>query len=155
MAQASAPLWRRRLTAEDLNRGMADTLSGLLGMRVTAVEPDRLLGEMPVDSRHVQPWRILHGGASVALAETLGSLACYMALPEGRRPVGLEINANHLSAVPEGGVVTAECRPLHVGRSTQVWQTEIRRADGRLVCVSRITCAVLDDPSTPAASDSA
>lgn len=138
-------LWKRRVTAEELNARMADTLSGLLGMRVTAVEQDRLLGEMPVDARHVQPWRILHGGASVALAETLGSLACFLATPEGKRPVGLEINANHLAAVPEGGHLAAECRPLHVGRSTQVWQIELRRGDGRLACVSRITCSVLDE----------
>jgi 1,4-dihydroxy-2-naphthoyl-CoA hydrolase len=93
----------------------------------------------------VQPWRVLHGGVSVAVSETLGSVGAYMAVPEGFHVVGIEINANHLASVPEGQEVTAECRPLHTGRSTQVWQTEIRRADGRLACVSRITCAVLPD----------
>ena len=70
-------------------------------------------------------------------------MAAYLASPEGFRAVGIEINANHLAAVPEGDVVTAECRPFHTGRSTQVWQTEIRRSDGRLACVSRLTCAVV------------
>ncbi len=77
------------------------------------------------------------------LSETLGSLASAMAAPEGTRVVGVEINANHLAAVPAGQTVSALCRPLHVGRRTQVWQTEIRRADGRLACVSRLTTMVL------------
>jgi 1,4-dihydroxy-2-naphthoyl-CoA hydrolase len=86
----------------------------------------------------------LHGGASVVLAETLGSLATTLTLPEGQQAVGLEVNANHVSAVPEGESVTALCRPLHLGRRTQVWQTEIHRANGKLACVSRLTTAVLD-----------
>ncbi len=98
---------------------------------------------MPVDERHLQPYGILHGGAHAVLSETLGSLASAMAAPEGTRVVGVEINANHLAAVPAGQTVSALCRPLHVGRRTQVWQTEIRRADGRLACVSRLTTMVL------------
>jgi 1,4-dihydroxy-2-naphthoyl-CoA hydrolase len=80
----------------------------------------------------------------VVLAETLGSLATILTLPEGQRAVGIEINANHLAPVLPGQTVTAECRPFHTGRRTQVWQTEIRRADGKLACVSRLTCAVLE-----------
>jgi 1,4-dihydroxy-2-naphthoyl-CoA hydrolase len=138
-------IWRKPATPEILRARMENTAISLLGIRVTEVGPDFLRATMPVDHRHVQPWRVLHGGVSLVLAETLGSSACYLTLPEGQRCVGIEINANHIAAVPEGEVVTAECRPLHTGRSTQVWQTEIRRADGKLACVSRLTCAVLSD----------
>jgi len=85
----------------------------------------------------------MRGRCSGAI-DTLGSIASTLTLPEGKRAVGLEVNANHVAAVPKGEVVTAICRPLHIGRSTQVWQTEIRRADGRLACVSRLTTAVVD-----------
>jgi 1,4-dihydroxy-2-naphthoyl-CoA hydrolase len=142
-------LWKRHGTAEEMTARMQGCLPGLLGIRVTALRPDALCAEMPVDSRHAQPWGLLHGGCSVVLAETLGTAACVMALPEGFRAVGIEVNANHVAGVPIGQTVTAECRPLHVGRSTQVWQTEIRRADGRLACVSRLTCQVLG-PEAPA-----
>jgi 1,4-dihydroxy-2-naphthoyl-CoA hydrolase len=87
---------------------------------------------------------LLHGGVSVVLAETLGTIGCVLTLPEGLHAVGLEVNANHVAGVPVGARVTAVCRPLHTGRRTQVWQTEIRREDGRLACVSRLTCAVIE-----------
>ncbi|BDG73932.1 hotdog fold thioesterase [Roseomonas fluvialis] len=122
----------------------AGSLPGLFGIRILEVGEDFLRAEMPVDDRHVQPFGILHGGASVVLAETLGSIASTLTLPEGRRAVGLEVNANHLAAVTKGDVVTATCRPLHLGRTTQVWQTEIRRGDGKLACVSRLTTAVVE-----------
>lgn len=137
------PIWRKPADAAAINARSADTAVGHLGIVVTEVGPDFLRAEMPVDSRHVQPFRILHGGVSVTLSETLGSLACYMTLPEGQRAVGIEVNANHLAPVPEGERVVAECRPIHRGRTLHVWQTEIRRADGRLACVSRLTCSVL------------
>lgn len=120
------------------------SLPGLFGIRILEVGPDFIRAEMPVDERHAQPFGILHGGASVVLAETLGSMASMLTLPEDRMAVGLEVNANHVASVPKGETVTAICRPLHVGRSTQVWQTEIRRADGKLACVSRLTTAVVD-----------
>jgi 1,4-dihydroxy-2-naphthoyl-CoA hydrolase len=137
--------WKKTATPESLMARLTDTAVAHLGIRITEVGPDFLRGAMPVDHRHVQPWRVLHGGISVALSETLGSIAAFLSVPEGFHCVGIEINANHIASVPEGQEVTAECRPLHTGRSTQVWQTEIRRADGRLACVSRITCAVLPD----------
>ena len=137
-------IWKRDATPAALEARLADCLPGLLGIRILEVGADHLRAPMPVDGRHVQPWRILHGGASVVLAETLGSMACLLTLPEGKRAVGLEINANHLAAVPEGQEVIAQCRPVHLGRSTQVWSIEIRRADGKLCCISRLTCAVLD-----------
>ena len=106
--------------------------------------PDFLRARMPVDERTRQPLGILHGGASVTLAETLGSLAGIMCVEEGWTAVGLEINANHVRAVREGWV-TGECRPVHVGRSTQVWQIEIRDDAQRLVCASRMTLSIVQD----------
>ena len=137
-------MWTRDWTADDINARMADSMSGFLGIRITAVEPGALRAEMPVDGRHAQPFGLLHGGASVVLSETLGSLACLMTLPDGFRCVGIEVNANHIAGVKRGSVVTALCKPFHTGRRTQVWQTEIFREDGKLACVSRLTCAVVE-----------
>ena len=104
---------------------------------------DWLRGTMAVDARTVQPYGILHGGASVALAETLGSVAGNLCVDiEKEMVVGLEINANHVRAM-RGGVVTGTARALHVGRSTQLWEIRIENDDGKLVCVSRLTLAVV------------
>lgn len=138
------PIWRRPATPDIIQSRLADSLPGAFGIRILEIGPDFLRAEMPVDRRHVQPYGILHGGASVVLAETLGSIATILTLPEGQHAVGLEVNANHLSAVPEGETVTALCRPLHLGRRTQVWQTDIERPNGKLACVSRLTTMVLD-----------
>ena len=138
------PIWQRPATPEAIEARLGDSLPGAFGIRILEVGRDFLRAEMPVDRRHVQPYGILHGGASVVLAETLGSIATTLTLPEGQYAVGLEVNANHVSAVPEGEIVTALCRPLHLGRRTQVWQTEIHRPNGKLACVSRLTTAVLD-----------
>ena len=137
-------IWKRAAEPAAMEARFAASLPGAFGIRILEIGPDFLRAEMPVDNRHVQPFGILHGGASVVLAETLGSIASTLTLPEGRRAVGLEVNANHVAAVPQGDVVTAVCRPLHLGRTTQVWQTEIRRSDGRLACVSRLTTAVVE-----------
>jgi 1,4-dihydroxy-2-naphthoyl-CoA hydrolase len=137
-------IWQRPAVAAEMEARFAGSLPGLFGIRIIEVGEDFLAAAMPVDERHVQPFGILHGGASVVLAETLGSIASTLTLPEGKRAVGLEVNANHVAAVPRGEEVRAVCRPLHLGRTTQVWQTEIRRADGRLACVSRLTTAVVD-----------
>jgi 1,4-dihydroxy-2-naphthoyl-CoA hydrolase len=137
-------IWRIPVEPAQIEARMAGSLPGHFGIRILEVGDDFLRAEMHVDDRHVQPFGILHGGASVVLAETLGSIASTLTLPEGKRAVGLEVNANHIAPVPKGEVVTATCRPLYVGRTTQVWQTEIRRADGRLACVSRLTTAVVD-----------
>jgi 1,4-dihydroxy-2-naphthoyl-CoA hydrolase len=137
-------IWRAAPDPAEIERRFANSLPGLFGIRIVEIGDDHIRAEMPVDDRHAQPFGILHGGASVVLAETLGSVASNLTLPEGRIAVGLEVNANHISSVPKGQTVSAICRPLHVGRTTQVWQTEIRRADGRLACVSRLTTAVVD-----------
>ncbi|TPG60343.1 hotdog fold thioesterase [Roseomonas nepalensis] len=138
-------IWKKLLTLEALSARLGESAPSFLGFRITEMGPDYLRGAMRLDHRHVQPWRVLHGGISVVVSETLGSVASYLAVPEGFHCVGIEINANHLAPVPEGQEITAECRPLHTGRSIQVWQTEIRRPDGRLACVSRLTCSVLPD----------
>lgn len=139
-------IWKRPASCPVVNARASDTVISLLGLEITEIGPDYLRGSMPVDERHVQPFGLLHGGVNVVISETLGSMACYLTLPEGQHCVGIEVNANHIAGVKKGERVTAECRPLHLGRSTQVWQTEIRRADGKLACVSRLTCAVLGQP---------
>ena len=115
-----------------------------LGIELVEVTPERVVATMPVTPRHHQPHGIMHGGASVALAETVASIGATAALKlDGQRAVGLEINANHLRAVTSG-TITATATPIHVGRSTHVWGVEIRDAQERLVCVSRCTLAVLE-----------
>ena len=139
-------IWKRELQPGPLSDRTPNCLPAAFGIVITEVGPDYLLAEMPVDERHIQPFGILHGGASVVLSETLGSLASTLTAPEGMGVVGLEVNANHIAAVRKGETVTATCRPLHIGRTTQVWQTEIRRADGKLACVSRLTTAMVERP---------
>ncbi len=129
-----------------LNAHAADTLVSRLGIVVTAAGEDWLRGTMPVDARTVQPYGILHGGASVALAETLGSMAGNLCVDTSREMVvGLEINANHVRAM-RGGTVTGTARALHVGRSTQLWEIRIENDEGKLVCASRLTLAVVPRP---------
>jgi 1,4-dihydroxy-2-naphthoyl-CoA hydrolase len=112
----------------------------------TELGTDYLRGSMPVDARTRQPYGLLHGGASVLLAETLGSTAGGLCVEEGQGVVGIEINANHLAGVRDG-LVTGTARPLHVGRSTQVWEIRIEDGRGRLACVSRLTLAVIALPA--------
>lgn len=115
---------------------------GHVGIEITEVGSDYLCGKMPVDKRTHQPMGLLHGGASVVLAETLGSIAATLAVDTKQYYcVGLEINANHVRSVKEG-FVYGKATPLHIGRSTQVWQININNEEGRLVCTSRITMAV-------------
>lgn len=134
--------FRRPITLAALKARHQDTAVERLGIEFLQIGPDVLRARMPVDGRTKQPAGILHGGASVLLAETLGSAAANLCLPEGQQAVGLDINANHIRAVREGWV-TGECRPVHIGRTTHVWQIEIRDEEQRMVCTSRITMAVL------------
>jgi uncharacterized protein (TIGR00369 family) len=125
-------------------QGLADAI----GIEITELTPTRVVATMPVDERTRQPFGLLHGGASVALAETVASLGAVLNVDTSRfTAVGLEINANHLRA-KRHGVVRGTGTPLHIGRSTQVWQVEIVDEAGKLVCVSRCTLAVV-----PAAAD--
>lgn len=115
---------------------------GHVGIEITEVGTDYLCGKMPVDKRTHQPMGLLHGGASVVLAETLGSIAATLAVdPKQYYCVGLDINANHIRSV-KSGYVYGKATPLHVGRSTHVWQINISNEDDQLVCSSRITMAV-------------
>lgn len=132
-------LWRKTATAEEINRLHGGTLPESLGIRITEIHPDRMVAEMPVDQRHLQPFGLLHGGMSVVLAETVGSLASWLALPEGQIALGVEVNANHLAPVKPGDTVRAVCRPLSVGRSLQVWDIQLFRGDGRMTCAARLT----------------
>ena len=126
-----------------LNARAQGSLVEHVGIVVTAAGDDWLRGTMPVDARTRQPYGLLHGGASVVLAETLGSMAGGLCVdPAQQAVVGLEINANHLRAAREG-VVTGTARAIHVGRSTQVWEIRIENDGGELVCVARLTMAVV------------
>ncbi len=126
-----------------LNQIQQNTIATHLGIEFTEAGPDFITATMPVDERTRQPYGRLHGGASVVLAETLGSVAAALTLEIGKaNVVGLEINANHLRGVTEG-VVSGTARPVHIGRTTQVWSIEISNEAGKLTCISRITMAVL------------
>lgn len=135
-------IWKQPADLETLNGWSQHTLMRALDIRITEIGDDYLRGTMPVDDRTRQPYGILHGGASVALAETLGSTAAMLCCEDGRAAVGLEINANHLRAVREG-VVTGTARPIHVGRGTQVWEIRIGNEAGELTCIARLTMAVV------------
>ena len=141
-------LWRPGATLDLLRERMRRTLAEHVGIELTELGADFLAGTMPVDHRTCQPMRVLHGGASVVLAETLGSLGANAANRDTtRRFVGQEINANHLRPVPEGSTVTGVARPVHIGKSSQVWNIEIRNERGQLTCVSRLTMAAIAAPT--------
>jgi 1,4-dihydroxy-2-naphthoyl-CoA hydrolase len=143
--------WPAGASVDALNARSAGTLMQALGITFTELGHGYLRATMPVEPRTQQPYGLLHGGASVALAETLGSSAG-MLMAGDNAVVGLEINANHLRAV-RSGLVTGTARPLHLGRSTQVWEIRIEDEAGKPVCISRITLAVL--PRPPASADAA
>ena len=139
---AGDPIWfRKDLQFSDLQL-TPDTMGTYLDMRWTALGADFISMSMPVDERTRQPYGILHGGASCALAETIGSVASFLVLDtEKYICVGLEINANHIRSA-KSGYVYGTVKPVHIGLSTQVWNIEIVNEDKKLVCVSRLTCAV-------------
>ena len=136
--------WPEGVTVDALNARSKGTLMEAIGIVFTELGEGYLRATMPVDARTHQPYGLLHGGASVALAETLGSSAG-MLMAGGNAVVGLEINANHVRAV-RSGTVTGTTRPVHIGRSTQVWEILIEDEAGRAVCISRITLSVLPQP---------
>ncbi len=136
------PLWSKPYTLEQVRARGQGTMIEHVGIELTELGPDFLAGTMPVDARTRQPVGILHGGASVVLAESLASTAGNLVVDREREYcIGLEINANHVSAVREGTVL-GTARPLHLGRTTQVWETRIMQG-AKLICVSRMTLAVL------------
>jgi 1,4-dihydroxy-2-naphthoyl-CoA hydrolase len=137
-----AAIWKRPVSVEWLTEIHVNTAVAHLGIEFLEIGDDFIRARAPVDARTKQPMGILHGGVSVLLAEMLGSCGAACASPPGHRSVGVEINANHIRSVSEGWV-TGIGRPLHVGRSTQVWQIEMTNDKGQLTCVSRITMAIL------------
>ncbi len=136
-------LWKNNPTLEGLNSINQGTLCEHLGMEFTEVGEDYLIAKMPVDHRTKQPMGLLHGGASVALAESIGSVASFIIQenPMESHVVGVEINANHLKSVREGWVY-GKVTPIKVGRTLHIWNIDITNEDGDLVCVSRLTCMV-------------
>lgn len=128
---------------DHINRGMATTI----GIELMIVTPDKVVATMPVDQRTRQPFGLLHGGASAALAETVASLGAFANIDQDKQAaVGLELNANHLRGKAEG-IVTATATPIHRGRRTHVWEIRIEDEKNRLVCVSRCTLAIVDRES--------
>ncbi len=137
-------MFREGVSVESVNARHHNTMVDHLGIEIIEVGKDFMVGKMPVDHRTKQPLGLLHGGASVALAETLGSVAasCVVDLDK-QYCVGLEINANHIKSATEG-FVYGTTRPIHIGRKTQIWEIKIRNEKDQLTCISRITMAVMD-----------
>jgi 1,4-dihydroxy-2-naphthoyl-CoA hydrolase len=137
-------MFRPEVSLESVNARHKNSMVDHLGIEVTEIGEDYMIAKMPVDNRTKQPYGLLHGGASVALAETLGSVAanCVIDL-EKQYCVGLEINANHIKSAKDG-YVYGTAKPVHIGRKTHVWEIKIRNEAGQLICISRITIAVMD-----------
>lgn len=137
-------IWKRKFKLEQISAMAKDCMLGHLGIVITGFGDDYLEGTMPVDNRTKQPFGLLHGGASVVLAESLGSIAGYLCSEGEQHVVGLEINANHIRSARDG-VVKGICKPIHLGRRQQVWNIDIFNEQGQLCCTSRLTTAVLSD----------
>ena len=136
-------IWFTKPSVEEFNSRPKNHIGAVLGIELTEIGDDFLKGTMPVDERTHQPYGILHGGASVVLAETLGSIASNLVLnPERNMGVGLEINANHLRPV-KNGFVTGICTPIHIGGKTHIWDIKIYNEAGKMTCISRLTVAVV------------
>jgi uncharacterized protein (TIGR00369 family) len=139
-----SPIWKESIDLAEVNRRGRGTMVSHLDIEFVQVGDDFIVAKMPVDARTRQPYGVLHGGASVALAETVGSTAANYCIDREKEVcVGVEINANHLRSKREG-VVIATGRPLHIGRRTQVWEVRMEDEEGRLISVSRLTLAVVD-----------
>ena len=149
-------MWKKRPTLEEIQSACASTLVANLGIEFTALGENYIEARMPVDERTMQPMGVLHGGAAASLAGTLVWAGSYLSVEEGSICVGLEINANYIRPVTQGWVV-GRATPLHIGKTTQVWQILIRDTAERLICVSRLTIAVrpASIPIHPADSSSA
>ena len=137
-------IWKNNLSVEQINDLSKNTATEQLGIVFKEIGEDYLRAEMPVDNRTVQPFRVLHGGASVLLAETLGSIASTLCIDLSQfQAVGIEINASHLSSVREGTKVIGTVRPIRVGRSIHVWTIDIKDENDKMICTSRLTIAVV------------
>ncbi|MCS7005605.1 MAG: hotdog fold thioesterase [Cytophagales bacterium] len=139
---------RQDITLEDIQK-LNINMTRHLGIEFMGVGPDYISARMPVDSRTTQPMGILHGGASVVLAESLGSIGANLCVDESKYYcVGLEINANHIRPVTQGNWVLGTAKPLHIGKTTQVWEIRITDENHKLVCISRLTVAVIERKNT-------
>lgn len=141
-------IWKNDFTLQFLNEMSKNTMGEYIGIEFTEFGDDYITAKMPVDHRTVQPMRLLHGGASVVLAETLGSVASWLCIDTTRyAAVGLEINANHLRSVKEGNEVFGTARPIRIGKTVHVWNIELKNSRGDLTCVSRLTVSIINTPS--------
>ncbi|MCK6650122.1 MAG: hotdog fold thioesterase [Bacteroidia bacterium] len=137
-------IWFRPYTVQDLAWMLKENMSENIGIEITELTENSIKGRMPVDHRTVQPMKILHGGASVAFAESLGSIGSNLIVDTSKYAcVGLEVNANHLRPA-SSGFVFAEAKPIHIGKKTHVWSIEITDEKGKMVCISRLTTAVIE-----------
>ncbi|MFD2598426.1 hotdog fold thioesterase [Sphingobacterium corticis] len=136
-------MWYKSYSLEEINKLFAKNMTGFLGIEAIEITEGSIVARMPVTDKVKQPYGLLHGGASVVLAESVGSVATNLIVdPEKYIGVGLEVNANHLRPVLSGEV-TAICMPLHIGGKTHVWDIKIKDGKGRLTCVSRLTVAII------------
>ena len=136
-------IWLKEPNLEELNSRPKNHIGGLLDIKFTEIGKDFLKGTMPVDDRTRQPYGILHGGASVVLTETLGSVASNLVLDTNfKMGVGLEVNANHLRPI-KSGLITGICTPIHIGGKTHVWDIKLYNDKGKITCISRLTIAVV------------
>ena len=134
-------IWKKKINLNDINNSMKNTMAQYLEINIEEVGDNFIRASMPVNEKTIQPFGILNGGASVALAETIGSVASNLCLNDYHYAVGLDINANHIKSVKDS-FVEAITKPIHLGRSTHVWEIKITQND-RLICISRLTTAVL------------
>ncbi len=140
-------IWYKEYSLEEINQLFSINMTGYLGIKASAILEDALIAEMPVTDKVKQPAGLLHGGASVVLAESVGSVASHLLIDTDKfAAVGLEINANHIRPVTKG-TVTAVCKPLHIGKTTHVWDIQLKNEHDKLVCISRLTIAVIKKPS--------
>ena len=139
-------IWKQTFNVEGLNTLSQNTMVEHIGIEFTDFGDDYITAKMPVDKRTVQPMRLLHGGASAALAETLGSVAATLCVEDVTKQqiVGVELNANHLRSATSG-YVYGTARPIKVGRKLQVWQIEIKNKEGKMICISRLTVMVVEN----------
>lgn len=137
-------IWFRDYTLEEVNNIFAKFMTGYLEIRATEITDDLMIAAMPVTDKVKQPFGILHGGASVVLAESVGSIASNLIIdPEKFAGVGMEVNANHLKSISEG-LLFAWCSPLHIGQKSHVWDIKIKNEKGQLICISRLTVAIIE-----------
>ncbi|MFC0581021.1 PaaI family thioesterase [Micrococcoides hystricis] len=147
-------IWHGEWTPEELNKRGDACLNENLGIEILELTENSIRGRMPVDARTIQPAGVLHGGASVVLAETLASWGGFLSVDQSKyHAVGLEINANHMRPVPAGEWVYGEATPAHRGRSTQIWEIRITNEAGKLVCLSRCTIAIIEVPAQYQSAD--